>query len=583
MLSVEITLLTGRYNAGASSGRQAAEWPPHPARLFYAAVNAVFDVEEPSAEEIAALEWWEQLEAPAIFCSDQRPETSHSESAWASRAVVEHYVPNNYASSWARSLEGARETMLTAQERAANSAPDDLRAARAAEKQVAKYKSALRQSTGATPSATASVAAKAKKVLPEFRTKQARHFPSIRPDDPIVRFAWPTARASEEQIAVLDGILSRVARLGHSSSMISARAINTAPSETSRPTWVPVSSSRSAATLQLRTPASGLLRALVQDFNRHGGTRERVLPAIETTYQRAGSAYTTPSTELSWQGTWYVMTFTPGQQLPLCRTFDVTKAVRDALIAYATQPVAPVISGHAPGSGSTPKLERPHMSVLALPTSFGRFADSSIGSVAVALPHDASEHDRAAVETALRGWSDHGHLLTLSGGVSRHLSEPVRYAIGPNTLSMNRSERQLATADRSFWARTDSTWTTVTPIAFDLHPKTSRTASKEERGAEINALLSHMTNLAGLPPLISARILPRPLWSALPPVRTGRRDGTDDRIPRYGVDAAGRGGRFTAHVTLEFAEPVRGPIALGAGRHYGYGLMLPVPRSMKEA
>jgi CRISPR-associated protein Csb2 len=33
--------------------------------------------------------------------------------------------------------------------------------------------------------------------------------------------------------------------------------------------------------------------------------------------------------------------------------------------------------------------------------------------------------------------------------------------------------------------------------------------------------------------------------------------------------------RHLCHVAIEFSEPVRGPILIGAGRHVGFGLLLP--------
>jgi CRISPR-associated protein Csb2 len=36
-----------------------------------------------------------------------------------------------------------------------------------------------------------------------------------------------------------------------------------------------------------------------------------------------------------------------------------------------------------------------------------------------------------------------------------------------------------------------------------------------------------------------------------------------------------RKGKFQVHVAIEFERPVQGPMLLGAGRFFGYGLMRP--------
>ena len=69
MLCIEMVLLTGTYRACSFEDRRRPEWPPHPARLFFAAVNAVHDKDPADADEVAALRWWEALGAPEISCS----------------------------------------------------------------------------------------------------------------------------------------------------------------------------------------------------------------------------------------------------------------------------------------------------------------------------------------------------------------------------------------------------------------------------------------------------------------------------------------------------------------------------------
>ncbi len=100
MLCIEMVLLTGSYRACSFEDRRRHEWPPHPARLFFAAVNAVHGKEPADADEVAALRWWEGLGAPEIACSGVRASADETVvQDWTVRKVLDHYVPGNFARS----------------------------------------------------------------------------------------------------------------------------------------------------------------------------------------------------------------------------------------------------------------------------------------------------------------------------------------------------------------------------------------------------------------------------------------------------------------------------------------------------
>ena len=58
MFAVAVELLARRYTAMQFNDRSEPEWPPHPARLFYAMVAAWADADEPDEAEHAALPNW---------------------------------------------------------------------------------------------------------------------------------------------------------------------------------------------------------------------------------------------------------------------------------------------------------------------------------------------------------------------------------------------------------------------------------------------------------------------------------------------------------------------------------------------
>lgn len=82
MFAIEVNLLTKRYYA--SDGNNKHEWPPHPARLFFALVATWVDADNPSANERATLEWLEKQDPPKIVASRA-----------SYRNVLNHFVPVN--------------------------------------------------------------------------------------------------------------------------------------------------------------------------------------------------------------------------------------------------------------------------------------------------------------------------------------------------------------------------------------------------------------------------------------------------------------------------------------------------------
>lgn len=105
-------------------------------------------------------------------------------------------------------------------------------------------------------------------------------------------------------------------------------------------------------------------------------------------------------------------------------------------------------------------------------------------------------------------------------------------------------------------------WATVAPVVFDKHAKAKDLA---ERGLELEAMIKEGCVRIGLPEPAQVTITPVSVHLGVPPShafpRLKRKDGSDRRH---------------AHAILDFDEPVRGPIALCAGRYRGYGFCRPL-------
>jgi CRISPR-associated protein Csb2 len=589
VFAIAIELLAGRYTATQFNDRSQPEWPPHPARLYSAMVAAWADADDPDPAERAALCWLEDQEAPEIHCGTGR-----------ARALVTHFVPVNDVSvlkgSAGRStyalLEGARQAL----DQAENSG--DVKAVRRAETALAKARSKAvtdgARAGALTGHETASVASAVLDVLPERRSKQGRAYPTVIPDHPAIWFAWPQAQPSPDTARILDALLARVGRLGHSSTLVSCRASGERPALD--PAWVPGGGGDGSA--RIRVPGRGLIDRLELAFATHHGEEPRTLPARMVNYRPPARSRPQGAHAGLLSGDWYILGFA-GFPLPAAtQALALTRAARAALLHHAAEPVAEVISGHqrrAGAAGPTPPLERPHLAVLPLLNAGHPRSDGTVYGLALVLPADSSSQDRSAVEDALRSWAAADRRgtdefrLRLAGEPGGRSVEYTLMDLGidrgqaaPDSqwLSTGLTSRRKTTT-RNYWCRPSRRWLTVTPVALDRFPGNllSRDPATRDRAEEeAVASVASACVYAGLTDRaedVQVNIrLTAPL-TGLPAVRVGRYAPGQRHYPGY---RTGSGlPRACVHAEIEFPEPVCGPVLIGAGRYLGYGLCLPRP------
>ncbi len=558
MLAVALDLLTGRYGATEYNDRGRAEWPPHPARLFSALVATWADAEQPDREERAALLWLESLGAPQIACSDA--------SELARRRVVTVYVPGNDPIALRSSVDAkdtARIAATLAMQQVYRLGDRKAleRATRAIRQEQSAYREAVRRVATATGTESASMIDAALEVLPENRNRQPRTFPTVTPAQPTVWFVWPTAEPDLTTWTALDGLLARVARIGHSSTLVSCHLAG----DCERPvTLVPSSDGGTV----LRVPGVGLLDRLERAYARHQGTRERLLPAAMAAYGPPG-ATKPPEPAGVHSGDWIVLdlparTGTGERNLAvrLTRSLELARAVRDALVEH--QPVA--ADGFISGRFVDGRPRR-HVAIVPLPDVGHRWADGTVRGVALVLPRgEPREH----VVTALANWQASGLSVRLE-----NRDRPVTF--GPARVvpaAEGWSEDPMALR-RATWCRPARQWISVTPVALDrfvraLHHPTQHEVSDEQ----VRDIVSRSCVHTGLPEPVDVVISPVGMASAVPRAAGGRSQ-RGRAFPRF--VAAGSGElKQTVHVALTFGEKVQGPVLLGAGRYLGYGLFLPV-------
>ncbi len=548
MLAVALDLLTGRYGATEYNDRGRAEWPPHPARLFSALVSTWADAEQPDHEERAALLWLESLGAPQIACSDA--------SELARRRVVTVYVPGNDPAVLRSSVDAkdaARIAATLAMQQAHRSGDRRAleRAAKAIRQEESAYREAVRRVVTATGTESASVIDAVLEALPENRNRQPRTFPTVTPAQPTVWFVWPAADPDEATWAALDGLLARVARIGHSSTFVSCRL-----AEACEPavTLVP----RSDGSTVLRIPGVGLLDRLEREYARHQGTRERLLPAAMATYGPPNATGTLEPTGMH-SGDWIVLDLPArtgaGERnlaVRLTRSLELARAVRHALVEHQPLAADGFISGRF--ADGRPRC---HVAIVPLPDVGHRWADGTVRGVALVLPRDKS---RERLVTALENWQASGLTVRLE-----NRDRPVTFASARVVPAEEDWSEFPMPLRRATWCRPARQWISVTPVVLDrfvraLHHPTQHEMSDEQ----VRDIVSRSCVHTGLPEPVDVVISPVGMASAVPRA-----------FPRF--VAAGSGERKqTVHVAVTFKEKVRGPVLLGAGRYLGYGLFLPV-------
>jgi CRISPR-associated protein Csb2 len=375
-------------------------------------------------------------------------------------------------------------------------------------------------------------------VMPAFRRRQPRRFPAFRPDDPVVRLVWHDVEADGAMIATLNALAGDTAYIGHSASLTRCRfRSDGVPTQVAPPR---------------RRVYPGRLAELEQVYR--AGRRPNPGEPVRTT-----TLVETQPARTVFADRWLVLEHTAGEMPDLRAAALVAKALRCAVMSgyrrngqESTIPLT--VSGHNP-DGSP--VAEPHLSIVPLAYVGSQFADGSVLGFALIPPSDGDllldEDFRNAIRqvsmwNAEAGWRE----LHLTG-------DRLNLTFTPS------GEGNRASLDPTPYVAVAKTWATCTPIVLDRHLKTKGNA---EREAEIERLVLQACLNIGLPEpkriIVSKHSAVNGAPSAYPSGRAPH--WLRWRLPKS------LGSRQLSHAMLQFAEPVRGPVILGAGRFVGLGL-----------
>ena len=541
-------MLTGRYVATFHNDRQRSEWPPHPARLFSALVAAWTDADEPDVTEREALEWLEVQGAPAIAASDSVP-----------RSVVSHFVPVNDTSI----ISG------TWQERKANKIHDLLERLDeelvSSQGEITKKVSQLQDSLTRQRDVGVQVSradntnpSSALEMMPDRPGgRRERFFPSVTPEDPRVTFIWD-AVVPERVAVALDQLLSRVTRLGHSSSLVSCRIAQESPNARYTP---------GSGTESIRVVRRGQLAELQRQYPRHKGVRPRSLPYTDVRYSTTIEAVQ-PDTVLqpNTAGEWIVFVFAHNSRsFPSTRIVNLVTAMRGAMLNYAEDPIPETLSGHRMDGKPT---YDPHVAFLPLPHIGSEYADGRLLGIALSMPKSLGDDVRRAVFRAIGRWEQ----------ATPENPYPLKLTLGSQgvvRMARLRGPTDLVALRPRVWNRPSVRWVSATPIALPRHPgkltggkATARAKTWELAERAVATTCVHV----GLPEPLAVEVALSPFIRGAKPANhfpAFNQNGRENKTVR----------RQLVHASLTFEHAVEGPLMLGAGRFMGLGLMRPMPVS----
>lgn len=488
MFAIRIHYLRSQVVATDPAHRDRVEWPPHPDRVFMALVAAHKQTTPDLADERDALHWLEQQDPPHITC-----EQPHSDQH---RTCVTAYVPVNDTPGPSKSFAKKYDS----------------------QSDPIKREKLLKANQG---------------ILPAFRTRQPRSFPSLALSIPDAHLQWPDTDPEPRLRRALEKLCDKITYIGHSSCLVSCTVVDSPPSATLMP------DDDNLAPDRLRVPTDGRLIQLEHRYQAGLRPEPGRWQAYRPTATSNDAAHGIFDDDL------IIRQLVPVERhrtLHVCNLLTLTRGLRRSLLSSIPDDLLePVITGHPKDDRAGTPLEEPHMACLALPFIDHEYADGMIKGVAVALPVNCSSEVRAAIHVGLKQLETEAPLNLGRTGAWRLI-----------TPSWSGSPRTLRPA---MWCRPSTVFHSVSPIVLDRFPKRD---GDEERA--IRLACQHV----GLPE-------PYQVFA-------------DRSTPLRGVPLAnrfvaltnGRGPRrWHCHATIVWDRPVSGPVLLGAGRYRGYGLCMP--------
>jgi CRISPR-associated protein Csb2 len=521
-LTLSLQFPAGRYVAAAWANRDEVEWPPHPARLCLALIDVLHKSGNVESHR-EALGWLFKQAPPEIIVP-------------APHLAVEQlldgiFVPQN------------------------PSVAEDIK-----------------------------------------HPRKQRSFPAVFLDSeiPTVFFHWPDEDLPPELRESLTSLVTSLPRLGHSSSLVMVSVSDANPP--SGADWRlirPLDADRPGTPeFQLRVNWDGLLKSAEDAFDAEGRADEMaklIEKAIRTAkpdkalrpaasprgrhdprhrWHGYAEHCENPPISTPWDKRILVLAQTGGDRMGLPSTWQISQVLHKTLLDRwdrdpSRGPIPSWLSGHQ--SGTAGQITGPanvcHLAIFPLAFVGGKHATGHLLGIGLAVP----KPEEIGVEMAPFRIQWRQAMTALFGeGGELELSPPDKAWV--IRLKPEESPDPKLSLRPSRWTRRATTWSSVTPIILDRHPKPHFDKDPVAWKNSCEAIIGEACLRVGLPIPERIEVSPHSPVGGVPPAFA------------FAAPAArsGRPQRFHVHASLQFAEPIEGPLLLGAGRFRGYGLCLPL-------
>ena len=371
--------------------------------------------------------------------------------------------------------------------------------------------------------------------------RKERFFPTVilPNNNHIAYMIWNDAKPSKEIFDVLVNLTSRISNIGHSASLV--RVSVNSKDHSSDHRYVPDNNGH----IFLRCPYKGRFEELRRAYESHSNTTWH--PNISPTHRYAELGNIPIKSSMG--DDWVILTF-KSDFIPSLESFPIlAKKMRDIIMSRAEQPVHEIISGH---SKDGKPLQKPHLAIIPLANVGWKFSDGRLMGIALVLPRDSkygTDERRQLVKTVTR---------FLDGGGSLKINE-----IEIKLKKDDDDDRFSLQPDR--YITESKTWTSVTPIILDRHPK-------KRQGKTIQDIITNSCVNIGLPKPIDIKISRYSNVNKSPPAypssQSNRIGGWKSQKPQS------INNQSMCHAVITFETKVCGPIIIGAGRYYGLGLCM---------
>jgi CRISPR-associated protein Csb2 len=356
-----------------------------------------------------------------------------------------------------------------------------------------------------------------------------------------MRLMWRDLAVDDTTLSALNALAGDTPYVGHSASLTRCH--------------FSVSGALTPAVPAARRVYPGRLIELERDFRagrRPGPGEDTSLPAEVPRRAPRGQ----------FASRWLVLEHIAGDVLDLRATALLSKALRAALMSgfrriLGEASIPEIVSGHLLDGRPTAQA---HLAIVPLAFIDRAFGDGSVLGVALVPPGDGALLDDAAFQAALgevAPWNEAAGRREL-----RLWRSAIEVVLTPNLESARRS------LDPAPYVATARTWATCTPMVLGRHLKEKSNAAREFETQELIAQACHHSGLPAPDVVVPDK---HSAITGAPSARPSRRSPAwmGWRLPDNLAS------RPLTHAILQFAEPVRGPVILGAGRFAGLGLCRP--------